>query len=255
MERGAPFPRGSRTALAAGMAAAIIAAWGFATWPMLDMHDAVARLMMPSSAAWTAGNMAAVFAMWSVMMAAMMLPGAVPMVLFYGQLVARGEPKVVGTRTTLFVLAYLTAWAAFSLAATALQWVLQAAVVLSPMGLVTSHWGTAALLITAGLYQLTPYKDACLTRCRTPFGFLMTEWRAGDRGAFVMGLRHGSFCIGCCWALMVLAFVGGTMNLVWMAVLTVVVTVEKVTPRGDVVARWLGLLLLAGGAALGAALA
>lgn len=256
MERQGLLPRGASPVVAAGLAAAIVAAWGLAVWPMLDMHGAAARLTMPSSAAWTTANVAAVFLMWAVMMAAMMLPGAVPMVLFYGQLVARGEPLSAGRRTSLFVLAYLVTWALFSLTATAAQWGLQKSFVLSAMALITSHWVAAGLLVAAGLYQFTPWKDACLTRCRTPFGFLMSEWRTGDRGALVMGLRHGGFCVGCCWALMALAFVGGTMNLVWMAVLTAVVTAEKVAPCGDRIAQWLGVLLVGGGIAVafGAAL-
>lgn len=249
MESRGTLPRGASHAMGAALAAAIVVAWGLVVWPMLDMHGGAAHLMMPASAAWTTANVAAAFAMWAVMMAAMMLPGAVPMVLLYGQLVARGDPRMARRRTFIFVLAYLLTWAGYSLGATAVQWGLRAALVLSPMGAVTSPWVTAALLVGAGAYQLTPMKDACLSRCRSPFGFLTTEWRGGDRGALVMGLRHGSFCIGCCWALMALAFVGGTMNLVWMAVLTAVVTVEKVAPRGRTAAQVLGALLICGGLA------
>lgn len=253
MESRSTLPRGASHAMAAALAAAIVVAWGLAVWPMLDMHGGAAHPMMPASAAWTLANVVAAFVMWAVMMAAMMLPGAVPMVLLYGQLVTRGDPSVAPRRTVIFVLAYLLTWAGYSLGATATQWGLQVALVLSPMGAITSPWVTSALLVGAGAYQLTPIKDACLSRCRSPFGFLTAEWRGGDRGALIMGLRHGSFCVGCCWALMALAFVGGTMNLVWMAVLTVVVTVEKVVPRGDTVARVLGASLICGGLAYAAA--
>lgn len=241
----------SSPATLAGLLAAILVAWGLVIWPALtmhsgNMHSSLMHVMMPGTAIWTPLNVAAVFVMWSVMMAAMMLPGAVPMLLMYRQLVARRQPEVARRRSMIFTAAYLVAWAGYSLAATGLQWALQAGLVLSPMGVLTSPWVAATLLLIAGVYQLTGLKDACLSKCRSPFGFLMSAWQDGDRGAMLMGLKHGSWCIGCCWALMVLAFVGGTMNLAWMALLTLLVTAEKVVPYGSTVSRLTGILLIGG---------
>ncbi|WP_366555434.1 DUF2182 domain-containing protein [Aquibaculum sediminis] len=251
MQREGGILRTSSPATLAGLLAAILVAWGLVVWPAMtmhtgSMHSGLVHLMMPGTAVWTPTNVAAVFVMWSVMMAAMMLPGAVPMVLLYRQLVARRQPEVARRRSILFTGAYLVAWAGYSIAATGMQWGLQAGLVLSPMGVLTSPWVAATLLLTAGIYQLTGFKDACLTKCRSPFGFLMSAWRDGDRGALLMGLLHGSWCIGCCWALMVLAFVGGTMNLAWMALLTLLVTAEKVAPFGATISRFTGILLIGG---------
>ncbi|HEY0838024.1 MAG TPA: DUF2182 domain-containing protein [Azospirillum sp.] len=230
---------------AAGLIAATLAAWVLVLWPVLDMHGALARLMMPHGAAWNMANLVAVFLMWSVMMAAMMLPGAMPMLLLYDRLVRRAEGAA--RRTGLFVAAYLALWTLFSLGATLAQWGLHTALLLTPMGRSTSPALTAALFLVAGLYQFTPMKRACLTGCRSPLGFLTTEWRGGDWGALVMGLRHGILCVGCCWALMALVFVGGTMNLMWMAVLTLAVTLEKLAFGGRWFDAGLGAALFAAG--------
>ena len=150
--------------------------------------------------------------------------------------------------TWVFAGAYLAMWAAFSVGAVGLHWALQAAGLISPMMVSTDATLTAALLLIAGVFQLTPIKSACLTRYRSPISFLLTEWRKGLDGAFVMGLRHGVFCVGCCWALMLLLFVGGVMNLPLVALLAIGVAVEKLAPRGDVIARAIGGALVAGGA-------
>lgn len=206
------------------------------------------HLMMPTTVAWSPATAGAVFAMWAVMMAAMMLPSAIPMASTFAALDrARGAGR---HRTAGFVLAYLLVWAAFSAAATALQWALFGLGLVSAAGASTTPWFAAGLLVAAGAVQFTELKQACLKKCRTPVGFLLTEWRAGARGAAVMGLRHGAFCVGCCWALMLLPFVAGTMNVLWMAVLTAVVTVEKLAPGGDRLARAIGLVLVATGMVL-----
>jgi len=203
------------------------------------------QLMMPATAAWSPATAGAVFAMWAVMMAAMMLPSAIPMVTTFAALDrARGAG---GRHRTGFVLAYLAVWVAFSAAATALQWWLHALGLVSAAGVSTTPWLAGGLLVAAGAVQFTDLKQACLAKCRTPVGFLLTEWREGARGAAIMGLRHGAFCVGCCWALMLLPFVAGTMNVLWMAVLTAVVTVEKVAPAGDRISRVIGVVLVAGG--------
>jgi len=210
---------------------------------------AIAGMAMPMVEAWTAADFAAMLAMWSVMMAAMMLPAATPVILLYARVArqraaqGRARPPV-----PLFVLGYLLAWSAFSVLATSANWALHAG------GFLSSMMGEAApriggvLLILAGLYQWTPLKDACLTHCRSPFGFLADHWRDGPAGALAMGAHHGAYCIGCCWLLMALLFVLGVMNLAWIAVLTVFVLLEKAAPHGRVMSRAAGVLLLAWGA-------
>ena len=138
-------------------------------------------------------------------------------------------------------------WFAFSAAATAIQWALQSVGWVDPMIVSRSALLTAVLLLVAGLYQFSPLKKVCLSHCRTPMGFLLGEWRAGTKGAFVMGARHGLFCVGCCWALMALLFVGGVMNLAWIAALSVAVAVEKLAPGGERLAAALGIVLIAAG--------
>ena len=138
---------------------------------------------------------------------------------------------------SMFSLGYLTSWAAFSLVATLAQWALHSAALLSPMERTTSSVLEGVLLLAAGVFQWTPLKHACLSRCRTPLGFLLNEWREGARGAFIMGIRHGTFCVGCCWLLMALLFVTGVMNLLWVAIIAAFVLIEKVLP----VDKWVSL--------------
>jgi predicted metal-binding membrane protein len=167
----------------------------------------------------------------------MMLPSAAPMLLTYER-VSGCVPRGHLVRTLLFAVAYLALWTGFSIVGAAGQVGLHATGMLSHLGASTRPLLSAALLLTAGAYQLSPLKQACLHRCRTPMGFVLTEWRPGARGALEMGLRHGTECVLCCWALMALAFVLGTMNLLWMAVLTILMLVEKTFPGG----RLIGLL-------------
>jgi predicted metal-binding membrane protein len=140
---------------------------------------------------------------------------------------------------------YLAVWVLFSVGATALQRLLAKLLFVSAMMEVTNPTVGAALLLVAGVYQLTPIKLACLRTCRSPLGFLMSRWRAGVAGAFRMGLEHGAFCVGCCWALMLLLFAGGVMNLVVIAALTAFVAFEKLAPLGAQGARISGVLLIA----------
>lgn len=225
--------------------AASVAAWAFLTWIAVDMGHPLVQLTMPGVPEWSVLNVAAVFVMWAVMMAAMMLPSALPMIVSFVRLSERSaEPA----RSRVFVGAYLLVWAGFSVVATALQWMLQAVDWVDPMIVSTSPLLSGALLAIAGVYQFTPLKKMCLNACRTPVGFLMGEWRSGIAGAFRMGLRHGLFCAGCCWAVMALLFVGGVMNLPWIAALSIVVAVEKLAPRGERIAMVLGVLLITAGA-------
>ncbi len=221
-----------------------VVGWGLLAWIAFDMGHPVAQLTMPTSSAWQWDNLLAIWCMWAVMMAAMMLPSALPMVLAFVSLCRRNGEN---SRSRNFVVAYLLVWFAFSMVATGLQWLLQAAGLVSPMIVSTSAALTGALLLVAGAYQFSPLKRTCLANCRTPMGFLIGEWRGGQSGAFMMGLRHGLFCLGCCWALMALLFVGGVMNLAWIAALSIAVAIEKLMPQGQRLAALLGLGLIAAG--------
>ena len=204
------------------------AGWAFVIWMTADMSHPAVRLAMPLDTAWSPATAVAVFVMWAGMMVAMMLPSAAPMILTFDALERRNAPGASATaRSLAFAGAYLLVWIGFSALAAGAQWGLQAGGMLTPMIVSRSEPLTAGLLILAGLYQLTPLKQACLKRCRTPLGFLMAEWRDGTGGALAMGLRHGLYCAGCCWALMLLLFVAGVMNPVWIAALTLAVALEK----------------------------
>jgi predicted metal-binding membrane protein len=229
---------------AAAVAAVALACWAFLAWTAVDMGNPLARLMMPMSAHWTAANALAIFAMWALMMAAMMLPSAWPMIRSFVDVSSR---KRQAARGRAFVGAYLLIWCAFSVFATIFQWALQRAGWVDPMIVSTSAWLTGALLVIAGVYQFSPLKRMCLAGCRTPIGFMIGEWRPGARGAWTMGLRHGLLCAGCCWALMALLFVGGAMNLAWVVALSIVVAIEKMAPKGDRIALLLGVVLIAAG--------
>ncbi|HJU12358.1 MAG TPA: DUF2182 domain-containing protein [Candidatus Binataceae bacterium] len=187
------------------------------------------------------------FMMWAVMMVAMMLPSASPMILTYAA-VARRQHGLTYTPWT-FAGSYVLIWAAFSIAATAGQFLLQKTAFLDAASRATSLTG-AVLLALAGIYQLTPFKNVCLAHCRSPLGFFMTEWRDGNFGALIMGIKHGVQCVGCCWMLMGLLFVFGVMNLIWVAVLSFLVLLEKVAPFGHAIARISGVAMLAGAVAL-----
>lgn len=198
---------------------------------------------------WTGAEAVMMFIMWAVMMVGMMLPSATPMVLLYAR-VCRKSLDMAAPDTGAFVMGYVAVWTLFSAAATALQWGLEQAALLSPTMTSASPFFAGMVLVLAGLYQWTPAKQACLSRCRSPVEFLSTHWRPGAGGAFAMGLRHGAFCVGCCWALMALLFVGGVMNLLWVALITVFVLLEKVVPFGHGVGKTAGALLALAGLAV-----
>lgn len=186
--------------------------------------------------------------MWMVMMLAMMVPTATPMVLGFNraQLRRRTAAKATGL-TWLFITGYLLAWCAFSMAAAGLQWLLyNQQLMSSAMGNATPLLA-ASVLVAAGVFQWSDLKDACLSRCQSPLGFLLNGWREGGVGALVMGLRHGVFCVGCCWLLMLLMFVGGVMNLLWMAAITLYVFAEKLVPKMRFFGRLTGGVLVAAG--------
>jgi predicted metal-binding membrane protein len=233
--------------LAAGMGDMAGDTSGMSAGGMSDMATGgMAGMAMPVLHAWTAGYFVLMFLMWAVMMVGMMLPSAAPMILLYDRVRERQEAKGASLAGTgVFALGYLAAWALFSLAAVIAQWALEQAALLSPMMVSASPWLGGGLLIAAGIYQWTPLKNACLVHCRAPITFLAHHWQPGRAGAFRMGLHHGLYCVGCCWVLMALLFVFGVMNLLWIAALAIFVLLEKILPRGDLVGRASGGLMIA----------
>ncbi|MCS5573817.1 MAG: DUF2182 domain-containing protein [Pseudomonadales bacterium] len=213
-----------------------------------DLMSSVSGLMGPQLSTWSVRDFFFMFLMWSVMMVAMMLPSASPLILLHVRVNRQQEDGGDGFHGTVaFAIGYLLVWTSFSAVATLLQWGLEKLAVLSPMMASTSPLLGAGLLLAAGIYQLTPFKNACLRHCRSPVHSLMQHWRRGTSGAFMMGFHHGVYCIGCCWLLMALLFVFGVMNLVWIAVLSVFVLLEKVVPRGELVARVAGVGFIVAG--------
>jgi predicted metal-binding membrane protein len=201
----------------------------------------------------SAGGVAGVlltFAMWSVMMVGMMGPSAAPILLLFATSQARRGARGVPTLTLLFGVGYLTVWLGFSMGATFVHWALNQATLLSPTMAVASRRVAGGLCIGAGVYQLTPFKYGCLEHCQSPLGFLMSHWREGPRGAFQMGLRHGVYCLGCCWALMALLFAVGVMNLVGVALLTVFILAERVGRGGSIISRVGGVAMIGVGIGL-----
>ena len=201
--------------------------------------------------AWTVGYAVVIFFMWWVMMFGMMLPSAAPLLLLFARMMRKemdkGAPYVP---TGVFALGYVIMWAAFSAIATGAQWGLEASGLLSGIMVGTSAVLGAGLLIAAGVWQLTPWKNACLRHCRSPIGFLSAHWRPGRTGAFKMGLVHGAFCLGCCWFLMALLFYGGVMNLYWIIGLALYILIEKLLPAGARIGQLTGVILIAWGATL-----
>ncbi len=246
-----------RLGLLSGLGVIVALAWGYLLymgWGMEHMDVGVHMAIMPRMTEWSVIDLLLVFTMWAIMMAAMMLPSTTPMILVFTALDRQqqeGQAHVL--RVWAFVAGYLVVWTAFSLVATLVQWALLEARLVSPMMRNRSPMLGGMLLIAAGTFQFTSLKQACLAICRSPLSFIMTEWRGGAMGAFVMGLRHGVYCAGCCWLLMTLLFVLGVMNLLWIAALGVFVLIEKAFPQlrwlsfatGAVLIAW-GVLVLSG---------
>lgn len=226
-----------------------VLAWSYLLFGARTMQD-MGGVSMPMSAwPWTAAHAVLMFAMWLVMMTAMMLPSAAPVILLYSA-IARSGTAAGPAGPSLFALGYLAAWGCLSLVAVLAQFLLEWIAFLSPMMASTNIYFSGALLIAAGAYQFTSLKRSCLRSCRSPLEFLMSHWRSGAAGAFSMGARHGVYCVGCCWALMLLLFVGGVMNFMWIAALAVFVLIEKLTPAGQAIGRIAGAALIIIGVAL-----
>ena len=207
-------------------------------------------LEMPSTMTgignWDLDHSIVMLVMWWVMMLAMMLPSAAPMILMFVSLNRTRSDGSIGA-VLAFVTAFVLSWGALSVLATLLQWGLEKTEFLSPMMAPTTEILGASLLIAAGIWQLTPLKHACLRHCRSPLNFFLHKWRNGPSGAFKMGLEYAVFCLGCCWVLMTLLFYGGVMNLWWITGLTLYVLVEKVAPAGHWISHGTGALLIASG--------
>ena len=228
------------------LGAVVAVAWVYLVYIAAGMEG---MSMVVAAKPWTLAEAAMMLVMWAVMMAGMMLPGAAPMILLFATIERRqraaGEPA---SSTAAFGLGYVIAWTGFSLGATALQWALHEAALLTPMMASSSTTFAGLLFVAAGLYQWTALKHACLRHCRSPLHFIVQHWREGRSGALRMGLIHGFYCVGCCWALMGLLFAGGVMNLVWIAAIALFVLAEKVW--GEAVARASGVAMLGVGAYL-----
>ena len=213
----------------------------------------------PDLASWSFPSLLPLFLMWAVMMVAMMLPSAAPMLLTFAA-VARNRRRADRpyVSVTVFAAGYVAIWLAFSALAAVGQWLLHRTALLSPTMTSSSASLAGLLLLAAGAFQFTPLKNRCLTRCRAPLEFIMTRWREGRYGTFAMGVEYGAFCAGCCWALMTLLFVLGVMNILWIAALSIVVALEKLLPRakwfnivsGAALVSW-GIWIMAGPSALG----
>lgn len=196
------------------------------------------------------GRLLLTFAMWWVMMVAMMLPSASPMILLHARVAAQGDGGVVAVNQS-FLLGYLLVWGLFALPATALQLLLAGSGLFDPGGMALSgRLYSAAVLIAAGIYQMTLLKNACLRQCRDPARFLSLHYKPGHLGALRMGVLHGAYCVGCCWLLMALLFVGGVMNIGWIVLLTLLVAAEKLLPWGRGFAVLTGMALILWAAAL-----
>ena len=229
----------------AGIAAMSWAYLIYMDWGMRHMDVAMDMIIMPAMQHWTAWDLVLVFLMWAIMMVGMMVPAASPVILLFAE-IHRRRYSHQGTflSTGQFLLGYLTAWTGFSLFATLAQWGLLTAALVSPMMESTSKALGGGLLLGAGLFQFSRLKYTCLAHCRSPIGFLATEWRGGLHGAFKMGLKHGGYCLGCCWALMALLFAFGVMNLLWVASISGFVLLEKITSAKQLISRLGGLLFI-----------
>jgi predicted metal-binding membrane protein len=243
--------RRDRLIVAAGLVGITALAWAYLihlVTGMDGMQSAMQTLAMPALQPWSMTDFALTFVMWAVMMVAMMTPSAAPMILLYAAIIRKSraaDPPVAAS--TAFAAGYLVVWTGFSALATGLQWGLEQVALLSPMMVSTSPYLGGALLIAAGAYQMTPLKQACLQHCRAPVHFLTSHWRKGTGGALRIGIDHGRFCVGCCWVLMALLFIGGVMNLLWIAALAAFVLTEKIVPRGVLFGRIAsGLMILCG---------
>jgi len=249
MQTARRLPRRDFWAILLSLGGVTLLAWLYLLSLGANMSDGMAVMQMQ---VWDFRYFLMMFLMWAIMMIGMMLPSVIPTVLIYASVARKSSAQGTPVAPTgAFVSGYVAMWVAFSLLATFAQWGLEEAALLSPMMAANSVGLGAGLLIAAGVYQWLPIKDRCLTQCRSPVDFIFNHWREGTQGAFRMGLYHGVFCLGCCWVLMLLLFVGGVMNLLWIASIAVFVLLEKILPLGGRGGRISGLLMIAAGAWIG----
>ena len=243
----------NRLVVTVSMTGIVVLAWVYLIHASgsMDMSSAV----RPHPQPWAASEFLFVFLMWAIMMVGMMVPSAMPATMIYAAVVRKAtQEHTILAPTAMFVAGYVLMWTFFSMGATTAQWALDRSALLSPMMVTTNPTLGAIVLMAAGLYQLTPLKQSCLARCRSPVQFISERWHPGNNGALRMGIEYGAFCLGCCWLLMALLFVGGVMNLLWVAVIALFVLLEKLVPQGAGAGRVAGAaLILAGLVFLGAA--
>ncbi|HET9218484.1 MAG TPA: DUF2182 domain-containing protein [Terriglobia bacterium] len=255
--------RRDRFVVLAALGMIVALAWGYVLYlaAQMDMGGmemsgfrmaatATGMIMKPAFQPWTGGEFLFTFTMWVVMMIGMMMPSVAPILLLYArvgrQAVSQGKPFA---STGWFAAGYLLAWAIFSFIATAAQWGLDGAALLTPRMASASNVLGGVVLIAAGIYQWTAFKDACLKQCESPLQFIFRNggFRSDNLGSLRLGLRHGLYCVGCCWALMALLFVGGVMNILWIALLSVLVLLEKGVNASRLISRLSGLVFLVAG--------
>jgi predicted metal-binding membrane protein len=254
--------RRDRAIVIAALAVVTAMAWAYVLWLAdgmrmggMDMTGfrmvpAGPGVMVSATAPWQATEFVFVFAMWAVMMVGMMTPSASPMILLYARV---GRDAATRGKTMApvawFVAGYLLVWTVFSLAATLAHWALDRALLLTPMMASASQRVSGLVLVAVGIYQWTPLKDLCLRHCQAPWAFIQQHGGFGRSGigALQLGVQHGAYCVGCCWVLMALLFVGGVMNVLWIAGLTLLVLGEKVIPAGRVLSRAVGVGLVGAG--------
>jgi predicted metal-binding membrane protein len=231
--------------VAAGLALVTLVSWWWILALSADMYGPMTGASAWAMAgSWDIGHVLLLVAMWTVMMVAMMLPSATPLIMLYMAVIRRSDGRAVARNAYALVGGYLLIWTAFSAAAALGQRILTSQSIVSPMMNVADTRVGAVVLLAVAVYQFTPMKRGCLDACRSPLMLITTYWRPGTAGAFTMGLRHGVFCLGCCWALMLLLFAGGVMNMWVIGGLTLFVLIEKTTPFGRT-ASYLGGVVLA----------
>jgi predicted metal-binding membrane protein len=255
--------RRDRAVIAAALVVLVALAWAYLLWLAADMKmggmdmtgfrmvPAGEGLMIPATDPWDAVELAFVFAMWAVMMVGMMTPSAAPMILIYARVARQAASRQMPfAATSWFAGGYLLAWTGFALAATLAQWAVERSGWLTPEMAAADGVAGGLVLIAAGLYQWTPLKESCLRQCQAPLQFIQRHggFRPDAAGSLTLGVRHGAYCIGCCWMLMGLLFVGGVMNVLWIAVLTSFVLLEKLVPARQIISRVSGAGFLAAGA-------
>lgn len=231
----------------AALAALTALAWAWMTHEARGMTSgACCCMVVPDTNPWNAKTLAPLFFMWVEMMVAMMIPSAAPIILTFAMVQRkRREQERPFVPTGILLAGYLYVWAIFSAFAAVMQWFLHAKALLTPMMVSNNSIFGGTILAAAGIFQFTPLKNVCLTHCRSPLSFLMANWREEKLGAFVMGLKHGAYCAGCCWILMLLLFLGGVMNLFWIAAISIFVLLERILPKRFLFEKFAGVILIA----------